>query len=116
MKRIILSNRDRIKKRIRAKVKGTAERPRLTVFKSNKFIYAQIIDDTSGKTLAEANSTLAKIAKLKKMEASIEIGKMIAEKAKKANIDKVVFDRNGYIFTGRVFALAEAAREAGLNF
>jgi large subunit ribosomal protein L18 len=113
MKRIILSNRDRIKNRIRAKVKGTDERPRLTVFKSNKFTYAQIIDDNQGKTLVEANSA---DMKAKKMDAAIEVGKSIATKAKAAKITKVVFDRNGYKYTGRILALAEAAREAGLEF
>lgn len=113
MKRIILSNRDRIKNRIRSKVKGSEERPRLTVFKSNKFTYAQIIDDNQGKTLVEANSANMKA---KKMDAAIEIGKEIAKKAKAVNITKVVFDRNGYKYTGRILALAEAAREAGLEF
>ncbi len=113
MKRIILSNRERIKNRIRSKVSGTEERPRLTVFKSNKFTYAQIIDDTRGVTLVEANSSKMKS---KKMDAAIAVGKEIADKAKKANITKVVFDRNGYKYTGRILALAEAARESGLEF
>jgi large subunit ribosomal protein L18 len=113
MKRIILSNRDRIKNRIRAKVIGSLERPRLTVFKSNKFTYAQIIDDNQGKTLVEANSSEMKA---KKMDAAIEVGKTVATKAKAAGITKVVFDRNGYKYTGRILALAEAAREAGLEF
>ncbi len=113
MKRIILSNRDRIKNRIRAKVSGTDERPRLTVFKSNKFTYAQIINDNQGKTLVEANSS---DMKAKKMDAAIEVGKTVATKAKAAGITKVVFDRNGYKYTGRILALAEAAREAGLEF
>jgi large subunit ribosomal protein L18 len=113
MKRIILSNRDRIKNRIRSKVNGSEERPRLTVFKSNKFTYAQIIDDNQGKTLVEANSANMKA---KKMDAAIEVGKEIAKKAKAVNITKVVFDRNGYKYTGRILALADAAREAGLEF
>lgn len=113
MKKIYLSNRDRIKNRIRAKVSGTAERPRLTVFKSNKYIYAQLIDDLTGKTLAQANSSDLKSTK---MEAAVEVGKNIAKEAKSKKITKVVFDRNGYIFTGRVLALATAAREAGLEF
>lgn len=113
MKRIILSNRDRIKNRIRSRVSGTAERPRLTVFKSNKFTYAQIIDDSQGKTLVEANSSNMKD---KKMDAAIKVGKEIAKKAVDAKITKVVFDRNGYKYTGRILALAEAAREAGLEF
>lgn len=113
MKRVYLSNRDRIKARIRAKVKGTTERPRLTVFKSNKFIYAQLIDDTTGVTLAEANSSKMKDTK---MNAAVKVGKTLALNAKAKKISKVVFDRNGYIFTGRVLALAEAAREGGLEF
>lgn len=113
MKRIYLTNRDRIKNRIRSKVSGTAERPRLTVYKSNKYIYAQLIDDTAGVTLAEANSADMKI---KKTEAATEVGKKLAAAAKAKNITKVVFDRNGYIFTGRVLALADSAREAGLEF
>ena len=113
MKRIILSNRDRIKNRIRSKVIGSEERPRLTVFKSNKFTYAQIIDDSQGKTLVEANSS---DIKAKKMDAAVEVGKLIATKAKAAGITKVVFDRNGYKYTGRILVLAEAAREAGLEF
>ncbi len=113
MKRIILSNRDRIKNRIRSKVIGTEERRRLTVFKSNKFTYAQIIDDAQGKTLVEANSSNMKD---KKMDAATKVGKEVADKAKAAKITKVVFDRNGYKYTGRILALAEAAREAGLEF
>ncbi len=113
MKRIYLTNRDRIKNRIRSKISGTAERPRLTVFKSNKYIYAQVIDDTTGTTLAEAHSSDMKV---KKMEAAIEVGKKIATAAQAKGITKIVFDRNGYIFTGRVLALADAAREAGLEF
>ena len=113
MKRIILSNRDRIKNRIRAKVQGSEERPRLTVFKSNKFTYAQIIDDNAGKTLAQANSSEMKD---KKMDAATEVGKEIAKAAKAAGITKVVFDRNGYKYTGRILALASAARVAGLEF
>ncbi len=113
MKRVYLTNRDRIKNRIRSKVSGTAERPRLTVFKSNKYIYAQLIDDTTGTTLAEANSANMKA---KKMDAATEVGKALATAAKAKKITKVVFDRNGYIFTGRVLALADAAREAGLEF
>ena len=113
MKKIYLSNRDRIKNRIRSKVSGTAERPRLTVFKSNKYIYAQLIDDQAGVTLAQANSADSKATK---MDAAIEVGKALATAAKAKKISKVVFDRNGYIFTGRVLALATAAREAGLEF
>lgn len=113
MKKIYLSSRERIKNRIRSKVSGTAERPRLTVFKSNKAIYAQLIDDVAGKTLAQANSISMKATK---MEAATKVGAELAKAAKSTGISKVVFDRNGYIFTGRVLALAEAAREAGLEF
>jgi large subunit ribosomal protein L18 len=113
MKKIYLSNRDRIKNRIRSKVSGTAERPRLTVFKSNKAIYAQLIDDATGTTLAQANSLVMKDTK---MNAATKVGQELAKAAKGKNITKVVFDRNGYIFTGRILALADAAREAGLEF
>lgn len=100
--------------RIRAKVSGTSLMPRLSVFKSNKFIYAQLIDDVSGKTLAEASGKTLKISK--KGDQAVAVGKDLAEKAKAKGITKVVFDRGGYIFTGRVRAVAEAAREGGLKF
>jgi len=100
--------------RTRAKMSGTPERPRLVVFRSNVNIYAQLIDDTSGKTLASANDV--KIAKGTKTERAAEVGKLVGEAAKKAKIDTCVFDRNGYKYHGRVKALAEAAREAGLKF
>lgn len=103
--------------RVREKIVGTPERPRLAVFRSNKGIYAQIIDDTNGNTLACA-STLDKEVKTKasNIEAAKEIGALIAARAIKANIKNVVFDRGGYIYHGKVKALAEAAREAGLEF
>lgn len=104
--------------RIRNKVSGTAACPRLNVFRSNTHIYAQVIDDNAGVTLASA-STLDKDAKLKNTsntEAAAAIGKLVAERALKAGISEVVFDRGGYIYHGRVKALAEAAREAGLKF
>lgn len=103
--------------RIRKKVKGTAERPRLAVFRSASHIYAQVIDDIEGKTLASASS-LDKSLNLKSggnIEGATAVGKSIAEKAKKAGIDNVVFDRGGFLYHGRVKALVDATREAGLN-
>jgi large subunit ribosomal protein L18 len=112
--------RERRKLRIRKKVAGTTERPRLSVFRSTKHIYAQVIDDVTGKTLAHA-STLSKDLKGtldddKKMDAAKKVGALIAKVCKSKGIEKVVFDRNGYLYHGRVSALAEAAREAGLEF
>ena len=103
--------------RVRTKVSGTAERPRLCVYRSNSNLYAQIIDDVAGNTLVSA-STLDKEVKTKKsnIEAAKEVGALIATRAAKANIKNVVFDRGGYIYHGKVKALAEAAREAGLEF
>ena len=107
----------KIKRRVRGKVAGTAERPRLSVFRSNKQIYAQIIDDLNGVTLASASSLSKDSAKGQpKLEQAAGVGKMIAETAKKAGIESVVFDRNGYLYHGRVKQLAEAAREGGLKF
>ena len=107
----------KIKRRVRGKVAGTAERPRLSVFRSNKQIYAQIIDDLSGNTLASASSLHEENGqKVNKVDQAKEVGKMIAESATKAGIKEVVFDRNGYLFHGRVKALADAARENGLKF
>lgn len=100
--------------RIRAKVSGTSLKPRLSIFKSNKFMYAQLIDDVEGKTLAEVSGKSLK-AKTKGDQA-VMVGTEIAKKAKAKGIEKVVFDRGGYIFTGKVRALAEAAREGGLKF
>lgn len=114
MKHSNISKRERRHKRIRARVSGTAERPRLAVFKSNKFIYAQLIDDTAGKTLASASDI--KNAKGTKVERAIAIGSEIASKAQKQNITSIVFDRGGFRFTGRVKALADSARTAGLIF
>lgn len=110
--------RQRIKYRIRKKLKGTSERPRLCVFRSNSQIYAQIIDDTSGKTLVTASSMEKALKGLKgtKTEKAIAVGKLIAEKAKQKGIQSVVFDRNGFLYHGRVKALADAAREGGLIF
>ena len=111
------ATRDIRQKRVRTKVQGTSMRPRLCVFKSNAGIYAQVIDDEKQVTLVSA-STLDKEVKTKasNIEAAKEVGKLIAERAKKAKINTVVFDRNGYIYHGKVEALAEAAREAGLEF
>lgn len=107
----------RIKRRIRKIVTGTAEQPRLAVFRSNKEIYAQIINDTTGTTLVTASSKQKDIkAKGTKTEVAAIVGKAIAEKAMKAGIDKIAFDRGGYLYHGRVKALAEAAREGGLKF
>ncbi len=104
-------------KRVRRKISGTPERPRLSVYRSLKGIYAQLIDDVNGKTLAQA-STLDKEVKTKasNIEAAKEVGELIAKRATKAGIKVVVFDRGGYIYHGKVKALAEAAREGGLEF
>jgi large subunit ribosomal protein L18 len=112
--------RERRKLRIRKKVEGTGERPRLTVFRSSKHIYAQVIDDGSGRTLAHA-STLSKdlrgtLEEDNKVAAAKKVGALIAKICKSKKIDRVVFDRNGYMYHGRVSALAQAAREAGLEF
>jgi len=110
-----LHRRSKIKKGLRKRIRGTAERPRLTIYRSNTEIYAQIIDDSTGFTLAAASSkNLEKgqtpIAKAK------NVGEEIASKAKEANIVDVVFDRNGYLYHGRIKSLAEGARDGGLNF
>ena len=104
-------------KRVRTKISGTAERPRLSVFRSNTGIYVQIIDDVAAKTLV-SSSTLDKEVKTKasNIEAAKEVGTLVAKRAIKAGIKTVVFDRGGYIYHGKVKALAEAAREAGLEF
>ena len=102
--------------RVRKKISGTAERPRLSVFRSNKAIYAQLIDDLAGHTLASASSKDAAVSGGTKVEQSIAVGKILADKAKAVNISEVVFDRNGYRFQGRVKALAEGAKENGLKF
>ncbi len=111
-----LERRQRIKYRIRKIVKGTAERPRLSVFRSNKEIYAQLINDVDGVTIAAASSRDKGIKAGSKAEAAAAVGKAIAEKATKAGLEAVSFDRNGYLYHGRVKVLAEAAREAGLKF
>lgn len=121
MNRKNLTNRQKIKFRIRKKINGTAERPRLLVYRSLSHIYASLVDDVSGKTITTASSTqkaiTEKLSSLKgKTAKSKEIGKAIADKAKLLNIESVVFDRNGYLYHGRVKALADGAREGGLKF
>jgi large subunit ribosomal protein L18 len=107
----------KIRTRIRAKVKGTQERPRLSVFRSNKQIYAQIVDDLKGVTLVSAASSVMKNAQsVAKVEQAKLVGEMIAQRAIAAGINEVIFDRGGYLYHGRVKSLAEAAREAGLKF
>lgn len=110
--------RNRIKQRVRKHISGTGENPRMSVFRSNKEIYVQLIDDLSGVTLLAASSRENKINEQKatKTEKAKLVGKLIAEKAKDAGIDKVVFDRNGYLYHGRIKALADAAREGGIKF
>ncbi|UZO79209.1 50S ribosomal protein L18 [Aquimarina sp. ERC-38] len=112
------SRRSKIRKRIRGRVHGTSERPRLSVFRSNKEIYAQIIDDITGKTLASSSSRDKEVAEQKsnKAETAKLVGKKLAEKAKGSGIETVTFDRGGYLYHGRVKSLAEGAREAGLKF
>src|SRR5690606_16211227 len=104
----------RIKRGIRQKLRGTAERPRLSVYKSNTAIYAQLIDDSKGHTLAFASSAEVTDKKNVDIEASKSVGKKIAEKATESGINAVIFDRNGYLYHGKVKALADGAREAGL--
>jgi large subunit ribosomal protein L18 len=109
--------RARRQRRVRGKVAGTAGRPRLVVFRSNLGIYAQLVDDGSGRTLASAGwKGLAKSFKGNKTDQAREVGKLIADRAKKAGVDTVVFDRAGYLYHGRVKALADGAREGGLTF
>lgn len=108
--------RARRHRRIRARVTGTAERPRLCVSRSNARIYAQIIDDTRGHTLAAAGSTEADLRGLAKGPAATEVGRLLAERARAAGVETVVFDRGGYKYHGRVKSLADAARTAGLIF
>ena len=107
--------RNKIKLRVRGKISGTTERPRLTVFRSNKQIYAQVIDDLTGKTLAAASS-LKLTDKAPKKEIAAKVGELIAKSAQEAGITTVVFDRNGYLYHGRIKELADAARNGGLKF
>ena len=106
--------RIRLKAKIRAKISGTSARPRLSVFRSNKFIYAQIIDDVKGKTLTETSDI--KITKGTKTERAKQVGNMVAEVCNKLKIKEVVFDRNGFKYTGRIKLVADAARAGGLKF
>lgn len=113
----MLNRRKRIQLRIRKKIKGTAERPRLNVFRSNRYIYAQVIDDIQGHTLAAADSREATISNDgNKVDQAREVGKLLAERAKEANVETVLFDRGGYLYHGRVKALADGAREGGMKF
>jgi len=112
-----LSRRDRIKKGIRKRLTGSENRPRLSVYRSNKGIYAQIINDVTGTTIVSASSLSKDFSgNGNKSEQSVAVGKMIAEKAIAAGVKQVVFDRNGYLYHGRIKSLADGAREAGLEF
>ena len=113
-----INRRSKIKMRIRKTINGTPERPRMTVFRSNKQIYVQLVDDDSGKTLISASSSdkSAEVSEGNKVSQAEKVGKLVAEKAKAAGIENVVFDRNGYLYHGRVKSLAEAARKGGLKF
>jgi len=106
----------RIHERIRKRVDGNSDRPRMSIYRSGQHIYAQVIDDTKGHTLASASSLKVEGVKGGTVEGAVAVGKLIAEKAKAAGVEKVVFDRGGYIYHGRIKALADAAREAGLDF
>ena len=110
--------RDRIRFRIRKTISGTAQSPRLAVFRSNKEIYAQIIDDVNGTTITSASSRDKGmgVSKMNKVDAAKEVGKIIAEKALKAGVEIISFDRGGYLYHGRIKSLAEGAREGGLKF
>lgn len=112
------ARRTRIRLGIRRKIKGSTAKPRLTVFRSNKEIYAQIIDDNNGVTLVTSSSLEKEFDRkgLNKTQVAAQVGKNVAEKAKAASIENVVFDRNGYLYHGRVKALADGAREGGLKF
>jgi large subunit ribosomal protein L18 len=108
--------RQRVHDRIRAKIQGTAERPRLNVYRSLNHIYAQVIDDAQGVTIVSASTVSGKIKTGGNVAAAKEVGKVVAERAKEKGISRVVFDRGGYLYHGRIKALADAAREAGLEF
>ena len=110
------AKRLRRRRRVRAKVSGTAERPRISVFRSNRGVAVQLIDDVSGRTLAAVNWTEGDLRGLAKMEQARRVGELLAERAKAAGVETVVFDRGGYQYHGRVKALAEGAREGGLVF
>ena len=104
------------RRRVLAKVHGSAERPRISVFRSNRGVFAQLIDDESGRTLASVNWTESDLRSLKPMEQAAKAGELLAQRAKAAGVETAVFDRGGYQYHGRVKALAEGAREGGLNF
>lgn len=110
------TRRQKRHRRIRAQVSGTVDKPRLSVYRSNKHIYAQLIDDEAGETLASASSLELGLDDESLMDAAETVGKTIAERGQKAGIEKVVFDRGGYNYTGRIEALADAARDNGLTF
>jgi large subunit ribosomal protein L18 len=112
----VREGRQRRHRRVRGKVFGTAERPRLVVFRSNRGIEAQVVDDLEGKTLAAASWLNLKSFKGSKTEQAAEVGKLLAQNAKGAGVETVIFDRGGYLYHGRVKALADAAREGGLKF
>ena len=112
-----VKRREKIRRRIRKNLTGTAQKPRLSVFRSNKEIYVQLVDDVEGKTLLAASSRDKEIANEgNKSEIAKEVGKLVAQRAEKAGIDAVKFDRSGYLYHGRVKSLAEGAREGGLKF
>lgn len=113
-----LTRRQKVKYRVRKRISGTPESPRMSVFRSNKQIYVQVIDDINGKTIVAASSRQLKLgdSKQTKIELAKNVGKEIADKAKGAGVNTVIFDRNGYLYHGRVKALADAARENGLKF
>jgi large subunit ribosomal protein L18 len=106
----------RRRRRVRAKVRGTAERPRLSVYRSNRGVFAQLIDDDAGRTIAGVSWTEDELRKLDSMEQAKRVGQLLAERGKAAGIETCVFDRGGYRFHGRVAAIAEGAREGGLKF
>jgi len=108
--------RKRVHSRIRTRIQGTTERPRLNVYRSLNHIYAQVIDDTNGRTLVSASTIADKIKTGGNLSAAKEVGKLVAERAKEKGITRVVYDRGGYLYHGRVKALADAAREVGLEF
>ena len=108
--------RSRRRKSIRKKISGTADRPRLAVFRSNRFIYAQLVDDNSGKTLTAASSRDKEVSGPNTKDTAAKVGHLVAKRAKEAGVTSVVFDRGGYLYHGKVKALADGAREEGLKF
>jgi large subunit ribosomal protein L18 len=108
--------RMRRRRRVRARIRGSAERPRLSVYRSNRGVFAQLIDDDAGRTLASVSWTEPDLRKMDSMEQAKQVGQLLAERAKQAGVETCVFDRGGYRFHGRVAAIAEGAREGGLKF